>query len=405
MYESHPDWAPSLHLGPRHPLEKDAEETPLAVDETEPLKDHTEEPASIVVELTEEAAGWAEGEPVLKELRECDFCSYRRAEINRLLNENGELKCALAKRKMDEESLKGDDAKVKYYTGLPCFGLLMGLLSTVMPYLPSSFRTLSPFQMVFLTLMRLRLNLPLQHLAYLFHVDRRGAATVFNTTLRVLHSQLSPLVRWPDRDVLCQTMPPQFVEAFGDRVAVILDRLEIQTERASDLKSFSHIKQNDNKNTMKYHIGFTPLGFISFISKGWRGGVSDKYVTENSGLLDKLLPGDLLLADGSGGVGAGGGMMCAEVTRPAVAYGLFGLEAKYVEDPPQMAHLRSHAESLIGTVRDKYTILCGTIPNKRLLACAGEELTFLDKIVTVCCVLTNMCPSAVDPTCCTELDF
>ncbi|KAG7257696.1 hypothetical protein CRUP_001750, partial [Coryphaenoides rupestris] len=161
MYESHPDWAPSLHLGPRHPLEKDAE------DHTEePAGNHTEpEPASIVVELTEEAAGWAEGEPVLKELSECDFCRYRRTEINRLLNENRELKCALAKRKMDEESLKEDDAKVKYYTGLPCFGLLMGLLSTVMPYLPTSFRTLSPFQMVFLTLMRLRLNLPLQHLA------------------------------------------------------------------------------------------------------------------------------------------------------------------------------------------------------------------------------------------------
>ncbi|CAL8331783.1 unnamed protein product [Merluccius merluccius] len=162
MFESHPDWAPSLNLGPnettemetetetepvarhsnQHSQKDNAEVGPLAVDKPEPAENHTalvgnhSEPASIVVELTEEAVGETGGEPAFKELTECDFCGYRRAEINRLLNENRELKCALAKQRMDEESLKEDDAKVKYYTGLPYFGLLMGLLSTVMPYLP-----------------------------------------------------------------------------------------------------------------------------------------------------------------------------------------------------------------------------------------------------------------------------
>ena len=52
-------------------------------------------------------------------------------------------------------------------------------------------------------------------------------------------------------------------------------------------------------NTVKFLIGVTPQGVISFISKAWGGRVSDKYLTENSGLLRKLLPGDIVFADGA----------------------------------------------------------------------------------------------------------
>ena len=36
---------------------------------------------------------------------------------------------------------------------------------------------------------------------------------------------------------------------------------------------------------------------MSFVSKGWGGRVSDVFLTENCGFLQKLLPGDLVLAD------------------------------------------------------------------------------------------------------------
>ena len=39
------------------------------------------------------------------------------------------------------------------------------------------------------------------------------------------------------------------------------------------------------------------------------------------------------------------------------------------------------------------TILTGTQQICLMLPCEGEEITFLVKMVTVCCTLTNMCPN------------
>ncbi|ROL42305.1 hypothetical protein DPX16_8184 [Anabarilius grahami] len=326
---------------------------------------------------------------------ECYLYSCRHAEIDRLLEENRRLKKELAEKNMEENYFK-DDAKVRYYTGLLCFVLLMGVLTQLLPCLQQTGRKLSPFQMLLSTLMRLRLNLPIQHIAYLFSVDRKTMSTAFRDTIGIMFRHLKPLVHWPDRHCLQAIMPHQFVEAFGNRVSVIVDCFEIRIERASNLKAraqtFSHYKHH---HTLKYLIGITPRGSISFISKGWGGRVSDKHVMENSGLLNQLLPGDLVLADRGFDIRDSVGLMCAEVKTPAFTRGCSQLDAKDVEETRRIAHLRVHVERVIGCVRTKYTILNGIIPINMALPCRDEDMTFLDKIVTVCCASTNMCPSVV----------
>lgn len=52
--------------------------------------------------------------------------------------------------------------------------------------------------------------------------------------------------------------------------------------------------QYKHHNTVKYLISITPQGVISFVLKGWGGRTSDKHVTENSGFLELLSPGDVL---------------------------------------------------------------------------------------------------------------
>ena len=77
---------------------------------------------------------------------------------------------------------------------------------------------------------------------------------------------------------------------------VIIDCFEIFIDRPTNLlaraQTYSSYKHH---NTVKYLIGITPQGTVSFISKGWGGRVSDKHLTENSNLLSSLIPGDTVL--------------------------------------------------------------------------------------------------------------
>ena len=78
---------------------------------------------------------------------------------------------------------------------------------------------------------------------------------------------------------------------------------------------------NTMHNTVKFLIGISPQGSITFISKGWGGRVSDCYLTENSGILDKLLPGDVILADRGFNVHEAAGIYCAKVKLPPFTKG------------------------------------------------------------------------------------
>ncbi|MEQ2226730.1 hypothetical protein ILYODFUR_030336 [Ilyodon furcidens] len=55
----------------------------------------------------------------------CQLCEQRRAKINRLVQENRELRSELNQKQLDQDFFKDDTRKVKYYTGLPCFFLAL----------------------------------------------------------------------------------------------------------------------------------------------------------------------------------------------------------------------------------------------------------------------------------------
>uniref|UniRef100_A0A672HWV4 THAP-type domain-containing protein n=1 Tax=Salarias fasciatus TaxID=181472 RepID=A0A672HWV4_SALFA len=407
MDETHPDWVPTLHMGHSEvcPSKSDRHERRLQRQLQKDIMNIPEEHHHrIRTPVMETASKEVERVEVVLKM-DCDFCDQSRKEINRLLEENRQLRSELNRRELNEEFLKNDTEKVRYYTGLPCFAVLLSLFINVKSFLPAA-NKLSPFQMLFLTLMRLRLDLPVQHLCHLFNVSHKTLSSAFSDTVDVLYARLRPLVHWPERQYQQATMPYQFVETFGKRVAIIIDCFEIRIEKPSNLKAraqtYSHYK---GTHTMKYLIGITPQGSISFISKGWGGRASDKHITEKCGLLNKLLPGDVVLADRGFDIRDAVGVMCAELKIPSSTKGLYQLDAKDVEDTRAIAHLRIHVERVIGSMRNKYKILHTTIPIRLLLACEGEELTLLDKMVNVCCCLVNMCPSVVvkpkeNETCC-----
>lgn len=118
-------------------------------------------------------------------------------------------------------------------------------------------------------------------------------------------------------------------------------------------------------------------------------------MTEHSGLLDKLLPGDTVLADRGFNISESVGLYCATVALPAFTRGKKQLTGIEVEQTRRIANVRIHVERVIGNVRRKFTFLSQTQPISFLVSSPGEDVTTLDKIVTVSCALINLCNSVV----------
>ncbi|XP_057675997.1 uncharacterized protein LOC130906088 [Corythoichthys intestinalis] len=191
MMETDPDWAPSLHLGHRsvtptntaHSARRSRREQlrkeTLQAPEMGVQQDAKTEPGEIHSHQQNEKgtpdAGEEGGQLITEDethntsqdvtQTKCDLCVLRRAELNCLLEENRELRRELNERRRSDDFFGEDDEKVKYYTGLPNLGTFMALFRFFMPLMPTQKKILSPFQMLPLTFMRLRLDLPAQHLA------------------------------------------------------------------------------------------------------------------------------------------------------------------------------------------------------------------------------------------------
>jgi len=186
---------------------------------------------------------------------------------------------------------------MKYLTGLPTFGVLMLMFKHVEDYLDSK-ESISKFQQFVLTLMRLRLNIEFKLIGYLVGVSAQTVSRVFYSVLHVMYVRYEFLVLWPLRNTLHASMPLSFKEAVGERVAVIIDCFEVFMERPSNVHASAQVYSQYKKgSTVKFLIGISPQGPITFISHGFGGRATDKFITETCGLAQKLQYDDIILAD------------------------------------------------------------------------------------------------------------
>ena len=152
---------------------------------------------------------------------------------------------------------------------------------------------LSPSQEMVLTLMRLRLNLTINDLSYRFNISRSTTSSIVLKWINMF-VRLRPLIMWPGREEIISTIPVSFRQYFKTKVAVIIDCFEIFINKPTNLKAGNATwSQYKHRNIIKFLIGISPQGVITFISKAWSGRTSDMYLTENSKILNNLCLGML----------------------------------------------------------------------------------------------------------------
>ena len=251
-----------------------------------------------------------------------------------------------------------------------------------------------------MVMIKLRLNVPLQDLAYRFMGSVPTVSRIFWSWINAIDHRLRRLVYWPEGENVWKTMPMCFKNAFGNKATVVIDCFEVFIEKPTNLlaraQTFSSYKHH---NTIKILIGITPQGSISFVSEAWGGRTSDKFLTENCGFLDKLLPGDMVMADRGFTISESVGLKQAKLVIPAFTKGKSQLDPVDVEKTRGIASVRIHVERVIGHLRRKYTILEGTLPTDFLRGNPNgppdSQVPIIDRIVRVCSALVNLCPPIV----------
>ena len=88
-------------------------------------------------------------------------------------------------------------------------------------------------------------------------------------------------------------------------------------------------------------------------------------------------------------------MYCAEVKLPPFTKGKKQLSKKEVDVFRQLSRVRIHVKRVIGVVRQKYTVLQSMLPVNFIMCSETEDISAIDKVVTISCALCNCCKSVV----------
>lgn len=333
------------------------------------------------------------------------FPSEYESSLEALKKENTELRESIEKMSLTEASFKNDPEKVRFYTGLPNYFVFETVMLLLVPHMKGDKNAkLSKFQQLLLTLMRLRLDLRNQDLAYRFGVK---VATVTRTVHRIINIMFTTLVPtavfWPSRVELRKNLPAALRCTYPD-CAVIIDCFRVSLEKAFSVDVNQEVTSTalttpaqSTVNELKYVIGVAPQGVVTFVSRGSPGHVSDKNLVESSGLLCKLLPGDVVLAEHDFDIGGLVGARNAELKITSSSYtenSQSGEDFSLVGALSDKVNIHRHVGKVIDMVKRRYSMLTGPVESPFTVIERTSNVSTFDKIVQVACALNNLCISA-----------
>ena len=147
-------------------------------------------------------------------------------------------------------------------------------------------------------------------------------------------------------------MPLCFRPTYVSKVVAIIDCYELKIEKPSNLAArASTWSQYKHSNTVKVLIAISPQGVATFVSPSWGGRVSYKHLTRVCGIIQKLLPGDIVLADRGFNIAEDIAMVQASLHIPVFTKGVSQLSPTEVESTRKLANLHIHVKHVIGATR------------------------------------------------------
>ncbi|XP_052260795.1 uncharacterized protein LOC127864943 [Dreissena polymorpha] len=304
-------------------------------------------------------------------------------EYQRLLEENRTLKQELGEKKFTHTNLKNNE--IKTLTGLPSCAVFMWILTLVSLGF-KKIGNLNNGDQLLLVLMKLKLNLTNADLAIRFNICPTQVSKFFSNCVPIISTKLKFLIRWPGKGTILKNMPKSFQLKYK-KCRVIIDCSEIFIQRPSNLdtraKTYSNYKHH---NTLKFLVGITSYGAISFLSKCWGGRVSDKEITAKCGFYEKLENGDRVLADRGFLISEELAVRGASLAIPPFTKGKKQLGHREVEVARRLSRVRIHVERAIERIKN-FQILKHTLPI--------SLIKHADDILQICGALTNLQPKLV----------
>lgn len=264
-------------------------------------------------------------------------------------------------------------------------GVTLSVFSLLLNLLPSSRYKNSDVaseDKLCLFLAKLRLGLTYSALAAIFGVTSRTASNTFRTILDILSVALKEFVFVPPREIIRRCMPPAFKQHYP-KCTFIIDCTEVRTETPS-IPDCQHALYSNYKGgyTLKVLVAIIPNGMIAFMSKSYGGRHTDSFITQDSGFLNILMPGDVILSDkgfpniktfleGKGTV----------LVMPPFNTGGCQMSEENMEETFQIASVRIHVERAIQRLKI-YRILKNTVPI--------TMIPHMNNVFSVCAALVNM---------------
>ena len=161
---------------------------------------------------------------------------------------------------------------------------------------PTFFKKISRENRLLIFLMRMKLGLNFSAIGCLFGVSRQTASNIFYDVLETLLINIKTWIFWPSKEAIKESMPDAFRNYPNCRA--IIDCTELRCESPGSVQNrvlmYSSYKGGF---TIKFLIAISPCGLITFVSKCYGGKWTDGYITNDSGFLELLDPGDEVLAD------------------------------------------------------------------------------------------------------------